>query len=301
MKRRISGLLAAVVLLGGMSACDGGGVSSSPPSAGTSDGSSSAAAVTTPSALPTTTPPSTPTAAPQATDLSAPLPEAPSGAFQQSEVQNNGDVDVEAYLQEVVVDADKVWTDYFLKSGLTEPYVSYAIIGEGDTFQSTCMTQPIMTDHANAYYCPTDTDDTGVQVGALILPATTFAKMWTGDIFGRQSQKAGDFGAATIVAHEFGHHVQHSLMTQKAWPQIYGKNKELIADCFAGNWANSAYYSGYLESGDVEEAVEALFAIGDDGTGPDPHGSPRERQHAFELGYQGGDPSTCVATYWVSV
>ncbi len=79
-------------------------------------------------------------------------------------------------------------------------------------------------------------------------------KMWNGDIFGRESAQAGDFAAAVLVAHEFGHHVQDELMVQLGLRDIVGaggqkiKQKELIADCFAGVWAYTAYFSGYLDA-----------------------------------------------------
>jgi predicted metalloprotease len=133
-------------------------------------------------------------------------------------------------------------------------------------------------------------------------------QMWNGNIFKRQSQRTGDFGAAVIVAHEIAHSNWFDLAAQYNLPPINqpgqprNKDNELIADCGAGVWANSAYYQGFLEAGDVEEGVAALEAIGDAGPGGnDPHGTPAERAEAFKLGYNTGKPGQCIAAYWPGV
>jgi len=131
-------------------------------------------------------------------------------------------------------------------------------------------------------------------------------RMWSGDIFERQSKLAGDFAAAAIVAHEFGHHVQDELSTQAGnFPPPKGKNGELIADCSAGIWAADFYFQGGLEVGDFEEAVTALEVIGDHNIlSPNHYGTPEERATAFQVGYHGvrggrpADPATCIRHYW---
>ncbi|MEJ2863220.1 neutral zinc metallopeptidase [Actinomycetospora flava] len=218
-------------------------------------------------------------------------------------------VAVSAQLEAVVQNADRVWTGYLQSVGLREPFVSYQIIAPGYQFSSTCLAQPVTSDHPNAYYCPSDGDQT--YSGGIILPVNTFMRMWNGSVFGQRSAQVGDFAAATLVAHEFGHHVQDEIREQGGLPDIarldsYGrsvkiKEKELIADCFAGVWANTAYYAGYLTDTDKEEAVAALEAIGDSGIGGnDPHGTPAERKYAFELGYEYA-PAMCINTYWPGV
>ncbi|WP_433802956.1 neutral zinc metallopeptidase [Actinomycetospora sp. CA-084318] len=240
------------------------------------------------------------------------VPQAPSGAVfdggQAAEMLTTETV--AAQLQAVVLDADRVWTSYLTSVGLREPFVSYQIVTPGYQFQSRCLSTPITSAHPNAYYCGIDGDP--ADPGAIILPVDTFMNMWDGSIFGRQSAQVGDFAAATIVAHEFGHHVQDELRRQARLPEIVGvdafgrpvrlKEKELIADCFAGVWANTAYYSGYLTDTDKEEAVAALESIGDAETGgADPHGSPAERKYAFEMGYDNGAPAMCINAYWPGV
>jgi predicted metalloprotease len=239
-------------------------------------------------------------------DLDESLPQA-SGAFQDSQMSSGLTPEyVTSYLEAVIQDADRVWVDYFASiQGLAEPFVSYRIVQSGQSFTSECgMT--ITTDHPNAYYCPTDVDD--VYTGTIWLPLETFTKMWNGDIFGQQSTRTGDFAAAAVVAHEFGHHIQDELETQLKLPPIKAADgsriaeNELIADCFSGVWAYSAYESGYLEGTDVEEAVAGLDAIGDaQPGGADPHGTPEQRSEAFMLGYNYGTPANCINSYWPGV
>jgi predicted metalloprotease len=131
--------------------------------------------------------------------------------------------------------------------------------------------------------------------------------MWEGDIFDRPSARIGDFAAAVVVAHEFGHHVVDEISQGVRVPPPQGKDSELIADCFAGAWAASVYHQGLLEEGDVEEAVAALEVIGDVGVSEYPHGTGPERVDAFVAGYAGiegqtgpGDPVSCFRLYWTA-
>ncbi len=211
----------------------------------------------------------------------------------------------------MINDIDGMWTTWFTTNGFTEPMVGYEVINPGETYTSTCNLggQTVFdTSFANAFYCSGDvlTGGDGVQYqGVIVLPETTFQKMWEGNIFESSSASVGDFAAAIITAHEFGHHVQDEMLIQlKAadpagtYGPPNGKNQELIADCFAGVWMNSAYYKNMLIDTDYQEALDALYAIGDDGTGPDPHGTPEERVAAVTAGYNSGQPVSCIETYW---
>jgi len=125
----------------------------------------------------------------------------------------------------------------------------------------------------------------------------------------------GDFAQAYVIAHEVGHHVQTLLgishEVQKA-RQRGGETEanrlsvrqELQADCFAGVWANRADRTRQiLEEGDVEEALNAASAIGDDRLQkqsqgyvvPDAftHGSSKQRVRWFKRGLQSGDIRQC--------
>ena len=126
----------------------------------------------------------------------------------------------------------------------------------------------------------------------------------------------GDFAEAYVIAHEVGHHVQtitgvsKKIDAQRArGGNVEGDNgllvrQELQADCYAGVWANQAQQQNkWMESGDVEEALNTASAIGDDrlqkqsrGTVvPDSftHGTSEQRVRWFRNGFESGDPNRC--------
>jgi uncharacterized protein len=129
----------------------------------------------------------------------------------------------------------------------------------------------------------------------------------------RQLGASGDFAWAYVIAHEMGHHVQQQLGTSDEVRRLQGEDGskanelsvrlELQADCYAGVWADAVYRAGDLEEGDVDEAVTASEAVGDDrlqrrSTGsvdPDSftHGSSEQRARWFENGRQNGAPADC--------
>ncbi|AWZ06826.1 MULTISPECIES: neutral zinc metallopeptidase [unclassified Streptomyces] len=230
------------------------------------------------------------------------LPEAESGQGFSSEAQQNGVVDVPAFLTVIVKDADRMWAEYFARiQGLVEPSVRYHLVGTvlepTYTFAAECGGTVVTGFTSNAYYCHAGEGD-------IVLPVFSFAKIWSGELFGRVPEKTGDFAAAVVVAHEFGHHIQDEIFKQYNALNVPvpdmpsgDKNKELIADCFSGNWAFSAFHKGYIQSGDWAEVIASLRAIGDP-PGKSGHGTPDERQAAFERGYNTGDPTRCIVAYW---
>ncbi len=125
----------------------------------------------------------------------------------------------------------------------------------------------------------------------------------------------GDLAAQYIVAHEYGHHVQHVTgigdrvrAAQQRFPSSVNElsvAQELQADCFAGAWARSVSDRGLLDSPDeIVEAQQAAAAVGDDrimeasGMTVDPerftHGSARQREFWFVAGFDTGDPEACI-------
>jgi hypothetical protein len=128
-------------------------------------------------------------------------------------------------------------------------------------------------------------------------------------------QAPGDFAQAYVIAHEIGHHVQTLLgisekvhTARRRLGQVEGNKlsvmQELQADCFSGVWAHHANRARQiLEEGDIEEALNAASAIGDDrlqrrGRGyvtPDSftHGSSKQRVHWFKKGLETGDVLDC--------
>jgi len=91
----------------------------------------------------------------------------------------------------------------------------------------------------------------------------------------------GDFGALSIIAHEFGHAYMNNL---KIHPE--GKNGELAADSFAGGFARFVETQKLLEPGDIDEARATFASVGDQEVyHHDHHGTPMERGQAFDNGY----------------
>jgi predicted metalloprotease len=125
----------------------------------------------------------------------------------------------------------------------------------------------------------------------------------------------GDFAYAYVIAHEVGHHVQNLTgvlgETQRLRSQVGDRQAnqisvltELQADCYAGIWARQAQQRfGTLEEGDLEEAMGAAEAVGDDviqsnaGRTPMPdsftHGSAAQRQEWLMRGFNSGDMAQC--------
>jgi len=105
------------------------------------------------------------------------------------------------------------------------------------------------------FYCPGDQK--------LYLDFAFFRELAT------EFKAQGDFAQAYVIAHEVGHHVQNLLGTM-AKVQAQGQNNqlsvalELQADCYAGIWANHAQKRGQVEVGDIDEALRAAAAVGDD-------------------------------------
>ena len=151
------------------------------------------------------------------------------------------------------------------------------------------------------FYCPADEK--------VYLDLTFF------DELSQRFGAPGDFAQAYVIAHEVGHHVQTVLGIEEQVRQVrQGMSEtesnalsvrvELQADCFSGVWANHAHQErGLIEAGDIEEALGAASAVGDDtlqkrSSGrvvPDSftHGSAEQRVRWFETGYRSGNITAC--------
>jgi uncharacterized protein len=122
---------------------------------------------------------------------------------------------------------------------------------------------------------------------------------------------SGDFAWAYVIAHEVGHHVQKLTGTSAQVRKLQASEPdqanalsvrlELQADCYAGVWAKAVF--DQLEQGDLEEAINASQAVGDDrlqrrargSVDPDSftHGTSAQRAKWFHAGYDGGQPAAC--------
>ncbi|HLF78538.1 MAG TPA: neutral zinc metallopeptidase [Dehalococcoidia bacterium] len=113
----------------------------------------------------------------------------------------------------------------------------------------------------------------------------------------------GDLGALVVVAHEWGHHIQNLLgrfSTSTSFTKdSFDIQHELQADCYAGQWVAHTEDQGYLEDGDIEEAMRTAFLGGDDEVADwqdtDVHGLPQQRVLAFRSGYTFTESATCRA------
>jgi predicted metalloprotease len=196
----------------------------------------------------------------------------------------------------VVADTEDVWTAIFAQQG--QRYEAPKLVMFTGATRSACgVGQAAM----GPFYCPAD--------------RKAYIDLGFYDQMKMRFNAPGDFAQAYVIAHEIGHHVQnllgisgkvHSMKQQlsKADANALSVRLELQADCFAGVWANRADKArNIIESGDVEEALNAASAIGDDtlqkqsGRGVVPesftHGTSAQRQKWFRAGLQSGDPDMC--------
>lgn len=129
----------------------------------------------------------------------------------------------------------------------------------------------------------------------------------------RRFGASGDFAQAYVLAHELGHHVQQLQGTDARVRQAQEANPsaandlsvrlELQADCYAGVWAHSTDQRRMLDPGDIDEALGAASAVGDDriqerttgrvNVDSFTHGSAAQRSQWFKRGFESGDPRNC--------
>jgi predicted metalloprotease len=188
----------------------------------------------------------------------------------------------------------RCWLGWFLRGWRWQWWwqCSLAVVLFRDVTNSACGGA---NGNTGPFYCPGDE--------TLYMDMSFFNTLK--DRFGAEG---GDFAIAYVIAHEVGHHVQNLLgilekthnvksqMSQTQGNQVQVAT-ELQADFFAGVWAH--YENKYLEPGDVEEAINAAAAVGDDNiqnttqgyTRPETytHGTSQQRMQWFTKGYKTGD------------
>ncbi|MFC4821682.1 neutral zinc metallopeptidase [Dokdonella ginsengisoli] len=201
------------------------------------------------------------------------------------------------FVKKVLGSTEDVWGQVFRASGQQYPAPRLVLFRGG--VQSAC---GAASSAMGPFYCPGDRQ--------VYLDLGFFQEMQ--DRF----QAAGDFARAYVIAHEVGHHIQNiiGVMDQVEQQARRGApmqgadglsvRQELQADCFAGVWANHAQQQlNWLETGDVEAALNAANQIGDDALQkrargyavPDSftHGSSAERVRWFRQGLSSGDLKNC--------
>ncbi|HKI02200.1 MAG TPA: neutral zinc metallopeptidase [Thermoanaerobaculia bacterium] len=199
------------------------------------------------------------------------------------------------FVNSLLYDTEETWGRIFAASGKT--YQPPQLVLFRNAVRSGCGTAE---SSVGPFYCPAD--------GKVYIDLSFYE-----ELRGRFGAD-GDFAQAYVIAHEIGHHVQNLLgisdEVRQAQQQDPGSANdlsvrlELQADCFAGVWANGTEQSKkFIEPGDVEEAMGAAAAVGDDriqqqSTGqvnPESwtHGSSQDRMRWFQAGLQSGDLKSC--------
>jgi hypothetical protein len=190
------------------------------------------------------------------------------------------------FVSAVLASTEDMWTDVFAQSNQDYPEPQLNIFS--GAVQSACgFAQSAM----GPFYCPRDQ--------AVYLDLTFFDDLH--DRFGA----AGDFAQAYVIAHEVGHHVQNITgMLSQGGGNEASVQQELQADCLAGVWGFVANQKQrILDPGDMEEALNAASAIGDDRLQQQSqgvvvpesftHGSSAQRVQAFRRGFESGDLKQC--------
>ncbi|MDQ0616758.1 neutral zinc metallopeptidase [Arthrobacter globiformis] len=198
------------------------------------------------------------------------------------------------FLRTVLEDVHSYWAGVWTGAAYAPPTVKYLFPLPGESYPSECGA----SDDKTAGYCTLDDTITFSQAMA--------TEIWNGRIKANRDPEtgvsSGDFSVAFAVAHEYAHNLQRELglipldPRDPREPEIYPVYKtELHADCWAGVWANSAYYKGYLQGTDVEEAQQAGRLVGDYSFDKPQrhHGTPQQRVDAFMTGYNTGTPTSC--------
>ncbi|HMM47799.1 MAG TPA: neutral zinc metallopeptidase [Thiobacillaceae bacterium] len=203
---------------------------------------------------------------------------------------------IKEFMAVVLGDTEDVWGEMFRASG--RRYEEPKLVLFSGAVQSACgFAEAAM----GPFYCPADRK--------LYLDTRFFNDL------AQRHDAPGDFAQAYVVAHEVGHHVQTLLgvseqvhaarqRTDQATGNALQVRMELQADCFAGVWTHHAQRQRQiLEPGDVEEALAAAAAVGDDRLQqqargyvvPDSftHGSSEQRMRWFRRGMESGDPGQC--------
>ena len=206
------------------------------------------------------------------------------------------------FVSAVLGSTETVWTDIFAQAGRT--YKPPTLVMFSGATQSGC---GFAKSAMGPFYCPLDQK---------VYLDTSFFQDLEGRLGACQvGSKTCQFSQAYVIAHEIGHHVQNLLgvlpkaqQAQRAMDQTEANSLqvrvELQADCLAGVWANRGQAKwDFIESGDVDSALQTASAIGDDRLQrrskgyvvPDSftHGSSAQRSRWFTTGLKSGDVASC--------
>jgi predicted metalloprotease len=204
------------------------------------------------------------------------------------------DKDLKDFSLYVFSDVQDTWTKTFADAG--EPYRRAKLVLYSGATSTGCGTGQAAS---GPFYCPADE--------RVYLDLSFYREMES------QLRAGGDFAWAYVIGHELGHHVQNLIGTEAKVTKLRRSEPdeanalsvrlELQADCYAGVWARTVF--DRLEDGDIQEAMTASQAVGDDRlqkqagqrVNPDSftHGSSAQRLEWFKRGTAKGEPADCDA------
>ena len=214
-------------------------------------------------------------------------PQTETRALSQAEIEEG------EFVKTLLADNEDVWAKIFQENKLD--FEAPKLVLFSGQVQTACGGA---SSASGPFYCPGDK--------VIYMDMTFFEELRT-----KFGAKGGDFAVAYVLAHEFGHHIQTILGTSAKMRQAQeGKSQaeanklsvalELQADFYAGLWTHySEKQNAMLEAGDIEEALSAAHAVGDDAIQkkmqgnvvPDSftHGTSEQRMYWFNRGFQSGD------------
>jgi predicted metalloprotease len=203
------------------------------------------------------------------------------------------ELEEQAFVKTILADNEDVWTKIFEENNLKYKKPNVVLFSGG--VQTGCGNA---SSDSGPFYCPADQK--------VYMDLAFFEELKT-----RFGAQGGDFATAYVIAHEIGHHVQTLLGTSAKMRQMQeGKTKaeanklsvalELQADFYAGVWTHyNQQMNNMLEEGDIDEALSAAHAVGDDAIQakmqghivPESftHGTSKQRKYWFMKGYESGD------------
>lgn len=200
------------------------------------------------------------------------------------------ELEMAEFVEVVLKDTEDIWNNIFRENGSS--YREPGMVLFTDAVNTACGGA---SSASGPFYCPGDEK--------IYMDLRFFEELRT-----RFGAQGGDFAIAYVIAHEVGHHVQHitgtagEVRTQQQRVSQGEANElsvglELQADFYAGVWAH--HNKENLEDGDIEEALSAASAVGDDAIQkrtsgrvvPDSftHGTSQQRMEWFKRGYRSGD------------
>lgn len=215
----------------------------------------------------------------------------PQSATEARRPTNASEEELKQFVGVVLADTEDVWTEIFQRSG--KRYIEPKLVLFTDQVRSGC---GLAGAAVGPFYCPGDQK--------VYIDLSFYQELKN------RFRAPGDFAQAYVIAHEIGHHVQNLLGVMdraKSGPSgMRGETAnqrsvrvELQADFLAGVWAHYAQAKGIVEPGDIDEALRAASAIGDDRLQresrgyvvPDSftHGTSEQRSRWFRKGFETGD------------